>query len=221
MDAQQDRTLFSGHTDDRRNLNMIVYVVSLDHEANKKTFVFTEANSVVLAGKSTIPDDIFDYDGYKKAANWSPPIKWDNDNGLNLDRYKDPDITDNPARSFILGPRAAELLRPVISDVAELLPIPFQGETWYFMNVFNQVNALDKANCRYRIYHDGTVSPSWIEKIAFSPEKIPHAKLFTIPESRASLYYAEHHPDDNPNTFKNVVEKNKLLGIRFGKVWEQ
>ena len=201
---------------------MIVYVVSLDYEANKKTFVTTLDPLDHISGKVKSRIDQFDCNGQKKAANWNPPaIEWDDDDGLNLERYKDPDITDNPARSFILGPRAAELLRPVISDVAELLPIPFQGETWYFMNVFNQVNALDKANCRYRIYHDGTVSPSWIEKIAFSPEKIPHAKLFTIPESRASLYYAEHHPDDNPNTFKNVVEKNKLLGIRFGKVWEQ
>jgi hypothetical protein len=86
------------------------------------------------------------------------------------------------------------------------------------MNVFNQIPALDKANCRYKIYHDGTVSPH-VEKIAFLPEKLPHAKLFTIPEN-PRLYYTEHHPDDNPSTFKGVVKKNKLFGIRFGKVWE-
>ncbi|MBI3560459.1 MAG: hypothetical protein HY080_01890 [Gammaproteobacteria bacterium] len=86
------------------------------------------------------------------------------------------------------------------------------------MNVFNQVNALDKANSRYAIYSTG--EKGWLEKPAFFTDKVPHAKLFTIPEDRGSIYYAEHHPDDNPNTFKGAVEKNKLFGIRFGKVWE-
>ena len=27
------------------------------------------------------------------------------------------------------------------------------------MNVFSQIKALDKANCRYQLYEDGTVSP--------------------------------------------------------------
>ncbi len=200
---------------------MIVYVVSLDYEANKKTFVTTLDPLDHISGKVKSRIDQFDCNGQKKAANWNPPaIEWDDDDGLNLDRYKDPDITDNPARSFILGPRAAELLRPVISDVAELLPIPFQGETWYFMNVFNQVKgAMDKENSRYAIYDTG--ERGWLEKPAFFADKVPHAKLFIIPESPGRFFYAEHQPDDNPNTFKNVVEKNKLRGIRFGKAWEQ
>ena len=58
------------------------------------------------------------------------------------------------------------------------------------------------------------------EKFAFSPDKVPHATLFRLPQTTARIYYAEHHPDDNPNSFKNMVEKHKLFGIRFGKVWE-
>ncbi len=196
---------------------MIVYNIFPDC-ANKKIFVYVEDNSVLLAGKSTIPRGIFDCDGHKKAANWHPPeIEWFDDDGRNIDKYKDPDITYTPAASYILGPRAAELLRPVISDVAELLPVPFQGETWYFMNVFNQIDVVDKAKSIYKIYSSGRVGP--VEKIVFSPEKIPHAKLFTRPYS-PRLYYAEHYPDDNPNTFKNVIEKNKLFGIEIDKAWE-
>lgn len=197
---------------------MIVYCVCPD-DANKKLFVSTEDNSVVLSGKSTIPDDIFDCDGEKKEANWKPPaLRWFDDDGRNIDRYKDPDFAENPAYSYILGPRAAELLRPVISDVAELLPVPFQGETWYFMNVFNLVDAMDKEHSRYAVRASG--KKGWLEKPAFFADKVPHAKLFIIPDAPGRFYYAEHHPDDNPNTFKNVVEQNKLFGIRFGKVWE-
>lgn len=201
---------------------MIVYNVFPDYHVNEralKQFVYVEDNAVVLAGKSTIPQDAFYCTVQKKAAHWNPPaIEWYNDDGRNLDKYKDPDIAQSPAYTYILGPRAAELLRPAVSDVAELLPIPFQGETWYFMNVFNQIDAVDKTKSRYKIYRSGKLGP--VEKIVFYPAKIPHAKLFTIPESPARLLYAEHHPDPNPNTFKNIVEQNKLFGIVIEKMWE-
>ncbi len=197
---------------------MIVYRMVAD-EANKKMFVDVEGIAVLLAGKSTIPQDVFYCTGEKKTADWHPPaIRWFDDDGRNIDRYKDPDFAQNSSYSYMLGPRAAELLRPVISDVAELLPVPFQGETWYFMNVFNLVDAMDKEHSRYAVRASG--KKGWLEKPAFFADKVPHSKLFIIPDAPGRIYYAEHHPDDNPNTFKNVVEKNKLFGIRFGKVWE-
>jgi len=198
---------------------MIVYSVFPD-DANKKSFVREENLwDLTLAGKtSAFPDDIFWSQPRQKTADWHPPgIRWYDDDGHNIQRYKDPDIAEIDLTSYLLGPRAAELLRPVISDVAELLPVPFQGETWYFMNVFNQIDAVDKVNSRYMVYSTGRIGG--VEKIVFLADKVPHATLFTLPET-PSIYYAEHHPDDNPNTFKGVVEKNKLFGIRFGKVWE-
>lgn len=201
---------------------MIVYGVYSDDRVNEKTlkqFVTMLDPIDHMSGKIESRADEFYYSTVKKVANWNPPtIEWYGDDGRNLDKYKDPDIAQSPAYTFILGSRAAELLRPVVSDVAELLPIPFQGETWYFMNVFNQIDVVDKEKSRYKIYSSGRVGP--VEKIVFNPNKLPHAKLFTIPESRVELYYAEHHPDDNPNTFKNVVENNKLFGVVIEKLWE-
>jgi hypothetical protein len=200
---------------------MIVYRVIPDR-ANKKVFVYEEDLwALTQAGKtSAFPEDIFESQPRQKAADWHPPgIRWYDDDGRNIQRYKDPDITQIDLLSYLLGPRAAELLRPVISDVAELLPVPFQGETWYFMNVFHRADALDKANSHYMVYSTGEVSRA-LEKPAFFADKVPHAKLFMLTGVRGRVYYAEHHPDDNPNTFKGAVEKNKLFGIRFGKVWE-
>lgn len=196
---------------------MIVYSVSPDF-SRKKQFVTTLNPLDHISGKVESRADEFDCTVEKKAGHWNPPaIKWFDGDRRKLDKYKDPDIASSPAYTYILGPRAAELLRPVINDVAELLPIPFQGETWYFMNVFNQIDVVDKAKSIYKIYSSGRVGP--VEKIVFSSEKIPHAKLFTRPYS-PRLYYAEHYPDDNPNTFKNVVEKNKLFGVEIEKIWE-
>lgn len=196
---------------------MIVYSVHSD-SASRKRFVYAEDVTTVLAGKSTVPPDIF-YQGKKKASDWEPPaIEWFADNSRNLDKYKEPDISYCTPGSYILAPRAAELLRPVVSDVAELLPIPFQGETWYFMNVFNQIDAMDKERSRYKTYSTG--ERGWLEKPAFFADKVPHAKLFIVPQAPGRLYYAEHHPDPNPHTFKNVVERNKLFGIVIEKVWE-
>jgi len=195
---------------------MIMYYVGPD-DTNKKLFVTTLNPLDHISGKVKSCIDEFDVTVEKKTGHWNPPaIKWSDDDGLNLDRYKDPDISNIFPGSYILSPKAAELLRPVVSDVAELLPIPFQGETWYFMNVFNQVNAMDKEHSRYAILSSG--KKGWLEKLAFLADKVPHAKLFTIYEAPGRIYYAEHHPDDNPNTFKNVVEKNKLFGIQLGKM---
>jgi hypothetical protein len=199
-------------------MNMIVYNVFPDN-ANKKRFVTTLDPLDHISGKVESRIEEFDCTVEKKAARWNPPaIVWFDDDGRKLNKYKDPDISYIFLGSYILSPHAAELLRPVVSDVAELLPIPFQGETWYFMNVFNRIDAIDKAKSRYKIYSSGRVGP--VEKIVFSPEKLPHAKLFTIPESPARLLYAEHHPDPNPHTFKNIVEQNKLFGIVIEKMWE-
>ncbi len=95
----------------------------------------------------------------------------------------------------------------------EILPIPFNDEAWYFLNIFNQVNAFDEAHALYEI--DDSGKRCWLKKPAFFPNKVPHAKLFKIPEDPARIYYAEHYPDDNPNTFKNVLEQNKLFGIKL------
>ena len=199
---------------------MIVYVV-LPQDAEQKRFVETEDVSVVLAGKSKYDAlDLFGCRGDKKADRWPDPppgIRWFDDDGRNLNKYKDPDISYVTVGGYVLSPQAAKLLRPIISDVAELLPLPFQGETWYFMNVFNQIDAIDKAKSRYKIYSTGETG--YLIRPGFFPEKVPHAKLFTVPET-PSIYYAERHPDDNPNTFQNVVERNKLFGIKFHKVWE-
>lgn len=197
---------------------MIVYGVFPDY-SRKKQFVTTLNPLDHISGKVESRVDEFDCTPERKADHWNPPaIKWYDGDHRKLDKFKDPDIAKSPAYTYILGPRAAELLRPVVIDVAELLPILFQEETWYFMNVFNRIDAVDKAKSHYKIFSSGKVGP--VEKIVFSTEKLPHAKLFTIPESPSELFYAEHHPDDNPNTFKNVVETNNLFGIKIEKVWE-
>jgi len=196
---------------------MIVYVLLPFKLNDIKTLVLQESNAALLAGKMTIPPSVFDYTGQKKAHDWHPPaIRWHDDEGRKKNKYRYPDIA-SIFLSWALSPTTAELLRPVISDVAELLPLPFNDETWYFMNVFNRIDAVDKANSSYKVYSSGRIGP--VEKIVFSPDKVPHAKLFTIPET-PSIYYAEHYPDDNPNTFKNVVEQNKLFGIELKKIRE-
>ncbi len=164
---------------------------------------------------------ISDFDtGKKKADNWNPPgIRWFDDDGRNIDKYKDPDISyiSHPG-SLIISPRTHNLITPVVNDVAELLPISFNNETWYLLNVFNQVSALDKANSQYKIYSSGKVG--WLTKVAFIADKVPYNKLFKIQENPARIYFAEHHQDDDENSIKNIIEENNLFGIKFVKVFE-
>lgn len=192
---------------------MIVYAIIPD-SGNIKRFVMPPIGNKNRAG------DIGDFDtGVKKSDNWVPlSIEWFSDNVSNLGEYKDPDISYIFPGSFILSPRTRDLVGLAISDVVELLPLLFNNETWYLLNVFNKVDAMDKANSRYKIYRSGKVG--WLITPAFFANKIPHNKLFKIPEDPATIYFAEHHPDDSEDNFKNIVEKNNLFGIKFVKVWE-
>ncbi len=198
---------------------MIIYGLYIG-VTEEKTFVYCEPNSVLLAGKSKIDRNTFLCRGNKKVDNWNPPlIEWFKDDGRDLSKFRDPDIAYIfGSSSFLINPKRIELLRPTIENEAELLPVPFNGGNWYFMNVFNHINALDKAKSRYKIYSSGKVGP--LQKAIFLPEKLPHAKLFMIPERPSRIYYAEHYPDDNPNTFKNVLESNNLYGIALDPVQE-
>jgi hypothetical protein len=198
---------------------MIVYTIKADR-ANKKILVFDEDPNNVVKGTSKLDFETFDCLGKKKATSWNPPpIRWFDDDGRNLDKYKDPDITYiSMAASLLVNQRTKELLVPAVSDIAELLPVPVGEEIWYFLNVVNQVDAMNKASSQYKIYRDGSVG--YLQKAGFFPEKVPHAKLFTIPEDRAMIYYAEHHADSSPNTFKNILEQNKLFGIKLEKQQE-
>jgi len=163
--------------------------------------------------------DVFDT-GREKVGDWNPPgIEWFDDDGRDLGKYKDPDISYiSMASSLILNSHAKELTAPAVNDVAELLPIPFNNEYWYLLNIYNVISVLDKQNCEYDIRKNGQIGR--LKKLSFLPDKVPHAKLFKIPERRSRIYFAEHQPDNSDNNFKNIVEKNKLFGIEFIKVWE-
>jgi len=191
---------------------MIVYTIHPDR-ANKKTFVMCRGNKLENI-------DAFDT-GKKKTGGWNPPdIEWFDDDGRNLAKYKDPDISyiSSDISSLTVNSHTRDLIAPAVTDVAELLPIPFDNETWYLLNVFNQVKALDKANSQYKIYSTGKVGI--LIKPAFLADKVPHNKLFKIPENPARVYFAEYQPDDSENNFKHIIEKNKLFGVEFVKVWE-
>jgi len=190
---------------------MVVYAIH-PNRTNEKTFVMCRGNDLEKI-------DAFNT-GKKKTDEWNPPaIEWFDDDSRNLDKYKDPDISyiGSPS-SLIVSPHAKKLITLTVNDVAKLLPIPFNNETWYLLNVFNIINALNKANCKYKIRKNGEVGR--MLDIAFFANKIPHAKLFMVPEKRSTFYFAEHHPDDSENNFKNIIEQNKLFGIEFVKVWE-
>jgi len=137
-----------------------------------------------------------------------------------LNKYKDPDISyiSGPS-NLIVSPRTYELIASAVSDVAELLPLSFNDEIWYLLNVFNvlnvfnQVDAMDKANSRYKIYRSGKVD--WLITPAFFANKIPHNKLFKIPEDPATIYFAEHHSDNSEDNFKNIIKKTNFLVLSF------
>lgn len=194
---------------------MIIYRLNIDTDI-KKIFVRTgEMLSLVKKLKAGIRPDPFEHNSEKKGANWNPPdLRWYDDDGRNINKYKDPDISylDMSGR-LIFSPHSTELMKKEVSDVAEFLPVLANNNIWYYLNVFNLIDAYDLENSKYKIYSDG--EKGYLLKPAFFPNKVPHAKLFVNQGNSTSIYYAEHHSDNNPSTFKNMLEKNNLSGIHL------
>ena len=199
---------------------MIIYQIE-KNRSNVKNFVLAgtidDMHKRIRLGE---PDHFRCY-GKKKGDGWNPPeIEWFDGHKKKVSRQKDPDIAGaHTAISLIASSSAAELLRPAIEKTCELLPVPLNGDTWYFINVLNFVEgAVDVENSEYEINNNG--KRIWMNRPLFFPKKLPHAQLFMITEKPSRIYYAEHHPDNNPNTFKNILENNNLFGITLKKIDE-
>jgi len=152
---------------------MIIYSLSLDPE-NKKIFVLEERNISLLEGKSDINVlDTFISRGKKKADHWHPPtIKWFDDDGRDLDKYKNPDISYfGSSASLIFSPHASSLVKKSVCGMAELLPVLFENEAWCLLNIYNLIEVVDRPNCQYKIRKNGKIGR--LLKLAFLPDKVP------------------------------------------------
>lgn len=152
--------------------------------------------------------------GDLKSDTWEKPFaKWIEDKpsgSMRKEPYRTPDIA-YIGGELALSPKAANILRPLFSDVAEFLPISVNGEDWTLLNISNFQDVFDQANSQYKIRPGGKVGR--LLKMAINKTKLTDSKLFKIVGKRSGWY-----TDDSPASFKDIVEQHHLMGLKFKKI---
>lgn len=105
--------------------------------------------------------------------------------------------------------RAAEVLRPLIADHVEFLPLICPDGTYYALNVITEVDALDEEHSD--LVHDKYGNLAKIRRYQFVPDKCQGIPVFRIPQDVIPFVTAP---------FVEAVEKAELTGFRFVLVWE-
>ncbi|MDB5054988.1 MAG: hypothetical protein JWM44_3038 [Bacilli bacterium] len=106
--------------------------------------------------------------------------------------------------------KAKDILAPLINKQAEFLPVDHDEHELYLVNVRSVLDIVDMSNPVERKIKYGYFS----EFVHIHPEKIDtDVHIFKIPQHLGSRIYVS-------DTFKNVVETNKLKGFHFVEVWD-
>jgi hypothetical protein len=178
----------------------------LDHNVFK-----TEAERVAYVDKH------LDFRGVP-ITEWNPPPMIP----LHPSRKK-PDFW-NPSygQAFAVGERAFKNtlgLDKMLTKAGQLLPLSFQHQTLTVCNILALEGCIDeeKSGWVIRQYDGKRVRP---DRPFFIAGSLPESSLFKISQSPGTMYAWEK--DQNPEQeFKACVEKNKLTGLNFFKIWSE
>src|SRR5262245_57645061 len=159
-----------------------------------------------------VQDDL--EEGESRVATWKPPPV----ESIDPD-FEECDFSMPDSGALIVHPRAIDVLRPLLDEAGELLPVHYKKETYHFLHVTRYIDALDTAATK--LHSDGE-----IKRYAFNPNKLADVTLFKIATQTwkgetildLELYLAEGHrgPDYD---FRALLKEHGLRGLEFKKVW--
>ncbi|MEO7002822.1 MAG: hypothetical protein ABI068_13470 [Ktedonobacterales bacterium] len=151
-------------------------------------------------------------DGDPLGASWSPPEVY-----APYPRRQQGDFFSASSDVLIASPRAVGALRPFFEQAGEILPLPYKGVEYSFINVTVKADALDMD----KTYPDKADRPLFHEtRFVFRPDHFPASTLFKMPmlDGGASIYLWEGgRPADQE--FRAVYERAGLQGLVFQELW--
>jgi len=107
----------------------------------------------------------------------------------------------------VFSERALQVLKPLVANKVEVLPLECQEELLYAINVLDVVDCLDHSRSKF-----GFISGyRTIKQYAFKKGSIGGHHLFKLDETPQNDVLVS-------NRFKSLVEQNGLLGLTFEPV---
>ncbi len=109
---------------------------------------------------------------------------------------------------LIASERAANALKPLMRDVGEVLPIPFDGGELFLLNITRVVDCIDQEKTDWK--GDDEIH---FKSPFFRVGKLADVPAFRVPECIPIVYVQEN--------FKLAVEAHALEGLLFLEEWRQ
>lgn len=128
-----------------------------------------------------------------------------------------PETADRPTSDFphltnnlpAVSESAAKVLRPLIAEHVEFLPLICPDGTYYALNVVTEVDALDEDQSDILYNASGYILK--FQRHVFKLDKCQGIPIFRIPQTTVPFV---------TDTFVEAVERAELTGFRFKFVWE-
>lgn len=191
------------------------------------------------AGNSLV---LMTYPPERRLEHWSPPeIK------VVDERHDVGDFWILNASAIIFNDHVKDVLQPILEQSGELLPLPYKGQAFWFLNLLQYWDCVDvertqwtgpRENIRkggpWPPYSCNRVEsesgPRWetVGKmpsiprgpVAYLPERFGAGSLFKPPECPVMPVRVLERTGDPTTEFKAAVEHHGLKGIRFKLEWE-
>lgn len=151
--------------------------------------------------------EYFNFECTPRAAGWDPPPVY-----VPNKRDKAADFCGSGPMGLIMRAAATQVLRPLLEEAGELLPIHLGAEIYHTLNVLNCVDCLDT---------ERSVTDPYVQTFVFDPTRLmaTKASLFKIkPDQWVRILYVEglFAPERD---FRAAVEAHGLVGLEFRLLW--
>ncbi len=110
-----------------------------------------------------------------------------------------------------LSQRAVQVLRPLIEDDGQLLPLQCAGGEYFILNLTNFVDALDERQSEIVRFPDGKKVLD-IKRFGFVPAKLQNVDIFKLPQLPLGQVFVT-------DGFVKTVRDEGLVGIDFAWLW--
>ena len=152
--------------------------------------------------------------GKSWSSTWSPPSVY-----LDSPKLKRGDFYQSGSNYMIANPKATDALRTLFEEAGELLPLPFQGEKYYVLNVTKCVDCLDQEKTGWSVPNPSGSYRGWIVHYVFMRDRLPDSAIFKIPEYSGREIFTIEGLREPESEFREIVRREGLKGLQFKQVW--
>lgn len=159
---------------------------------------------------------LLDFDCTRKASTWTPFELEILDGHLRRGHF-----LGLAAGAFVIDAYARDRLDDLLSPCVEYLPIEYDREPLWVVNVLACRDALDQATTEWE-YGLRSEKRIAIEKYVFDAERLTEDALFKLPETARGQILTATQPLSAPShEFKARVDAMEDAGLRFDLLWSE